>query len=352
MTDKNQHDTIRAVMWVNHELHLLDQRALPQRVEYLHLAHVASVAQAIKDMVVRGAPAIGIAAAYGVVLAARASYARVPQRWKQDISADLKQLADSRPTAVNLFWALARMQASIAVVEGDPGAALLAEAQRIHDEDITANRCMGALGAEVIAPGSGILTHCNTGSLATGGYGTALGVIRSAYAAGKVKEVFANETRPWLQGARLTAWELVQDNIPVTLLADSAAAYLMKLGKVQWVIVGADRITANGDVANKIGTYSLAVNARRHDVKFMVVAPTSTMDMKLMSGEDIPIEQRPATEVLSLGTQRVAAEGAQAWNPSFDVTPAELIDAIVTEKGVVHDPNRERMQALITRCNT
>jgi methylthioribose-1-phosphate isomerase len=354
VTDNKQHDTIRAVTWVNDQLQLLDQRVLPQRVEYLRLADAASVAQAIKDMVVRGAPAIGIAAAYGVVLAVRAGYARAPQRWKQDIAADLKLLADSRPTAVNLFWALARMQTAVsscAALDGDPRAALLAEAQRIHEEDIAANRRMGALGAELIAPGSGILTHCNTGSLATGGYGTALGVIRSAYAAGKVQDVFADETRPWLQGARLTAWELVQDNIPVTLLADSAAAYLMKLGKVQWVIVGADRITANGDVANKIGTYSLAVNAKRHDVKFMVVAPISTVDMKLASGEEIPIEQRPATEVLSLGAQRVAAEGAQAWNPSFDVTPAELIDAIVTEKGVVRGPNRERMQALLARCD-
>ena len=351
MTENNQHDSIRAVQWIDDQLQLLDQRVLPQRVEYLRLADAASVAQAIKDMVVRGAPAIGIAAAYGVVLAARARYAHAPTSWKQGISADLKQLADSRPTAVNLFWALARMQSTIAVLDGDPRAALLAEAQRIHDEDIAANRRMGALGAELIAPGSGILTHCNTGSLATGGYGTALGVIRSAYAAGKVSEVFADETRPWLQGARLTAWELVQDHIPVTLLADSAAAYLMKLRKVQWVIVGADRITANGDVANKIGTYSLAVNAKRHDVKFMVVAPISTVDMKLASGDEIPIEQRPAAEVLSLGTQRVAADGAQAWNPSFDVTPAELIDAIVTEKGVIHGPNRERMRALITRCD-
>ena len=351
MTEHKRYDSIRAVLWVNDELQLLDQRVLPQRVEYLRLADVASVAQAIKNMVVRGAPAIGIAAAYGVVLAARARYARAPQSWKQDIAADMQQLAESRPTAVNLFWALARMQSNIAVLDGDPQAALLAEAQRIHEEDIAANRRMGALGAELIALGSGILTHCNTGSLATGGYGTALGVIRSAFAAGKVNEVFADETRPWLQGARLTAWELVQDTIPVTLLADSAAAYLMKLGKVQWVIVGADRITANGDVANKIGTYSLAVNAQRHDVKFMVVAPISTVDMQLASGAEIPIEQRPAEEVLSLGTQRVAAEGARAWNPSFDVTPAELIDAIVTEQGVVRGPNRERMRALIMRCN-
>lgn len=337
------HDTIRAVAWVENELHLLDQRLLPQQNTTLRCEHAQDVAQAIKDMVVRGAPAIGIAAAYGVVLAARDAYLRAQGQWKQQIEGDLTALEQSRPTAVNLFWALKRMRRAMDSISGDPVGTLLAEAQRIHVEDIAANQRMGAFGAELIAPGSGILTHCNTGSLATGGYGTALGVIRSAYAAGKAVQVYADETRPWLQGARLTAWELVQDRIPVTLLADSAAAYLMKLGKVQWVIVGADRITANGDVANKIGTYGLAVNAKRHGVKFMVVAPTSTIDLQLANGEEIPIEQRPADEVLSLGGQRIAAEGAHAWNPSFDVTPAELIDAIVTERGVVLNPSRAQM---------
>lgn len=344
------HDTIRAVAWIDNQLELLDQRLLPQQTERLRYAHAADVARAIKDMVVRGAPAIGIAAAYGVVLAARDAVARASTAWKSAIKADLDTLAQSRPTAVNLFWALKRMQRTIDAANGDPVATLLAEAQRIHDEDIAANRRMGALGAELIGANSGILTHCNTGSLATGGYGTALGVIRSAYAAGNVAQVYADETRPWLQGARLTAWELVQDKIPVTLLADGAAAYLMKLGKVQWVIVGADRITANGDTANKIGTYSAAVNAKHHGVKFMVVAPLSTIDMSLSDGSAIPIEQRPKEEVFSLGGKRVAAEGADAWNPSFDVTPAELIDAIVTEKGVVHAPTKERMHALVTRC--
>lgn len=349
MRMNTSHDTIRAVAWVENQLHLLDQRVLPQQKNTLCLSHARDVAQAIKDMVVRGAPAIGIAAAYGVVLAARDAMARAPAAWQQEIKDDLLALEQSRPTAVNLFWALKRMQRAIEAAVADPVAALLAEARLIHEEDIAANRRMGALGAELIAAGSGILTHCNTGSLATGGYGTALGVIRSAYATGKVTQVYADETRPWLQGARLTAWELVQDRIPVTLLADSAAAYLMKLGKVHWIIVGADRITANGDVANKIGTYSLAVNAKRHGVKFMVAAPISTVDLQLASGEEIPIEQRPADEVLNHGGRRIAAEGAQAWNPSFDVTPAELIDAIVTERGVVLNPNRDRMRALITQ---
>ncbi len=348
MTDV-QHDTIRAIVWVNNELQLLDQRALPQRTEYLRYQHAADVARAIKDMVVRGAPAIGITAAFGVALAARDALARAGAKWKEAIEADLQTLTASRPTAVNLFWALKRMRSVIASAGTDPFARLLAEAQTIHAEDIAANRRMGALGAELIGNGSGILTHCNTGSLATGGYGTALGVIRSAYAAKKVTHVYADETRPWLQGARLTAWELVQDNIPVTLLADGAAGYLMQQGKVHWVIVGADRITANGDTANKIGTYSAAVNAKYHGVKFMVVAPTSTIDMALADGSAIPIEQRPKDEVLGFAGHRVAPEGAGAWNPSFDVTPAALIDAIVTENGVVQNPNRERMHALITR---
>jgi methylthioribose-1-phosphate isomerase len=344
-----QHDTIRAVAWVNDALQLLDQRILPQRTEYLRFQHAADVARAIKDMVVRGAPAIGITAAYGVALAARDALAHAGAQWREAIEADLERLAASRPTAVNLFWALKRMRLAIADAGADPYARLLAEARAIHDEDIAANRRMGALGAELIGANSGILTHCNTGSLATGGYGTALGVIRSAYAAHKVTRVYADETRPWLQGARLTAWELVQDNIPVTLLADGAAGYLMQQGKVQWVIVGADRITANGDTANKIGTYSAAVNAKHHGVKFMVVAPISTIDMSLADGGAIPIEQRPKEEVLGFGGQRVAAQGADAWNPSFDVTPADLIDAIVTERGVVHRPNADRMQALIAR---
>ncbi len=343
-----RYDTIRAVQWRDGRLVLLDQRRLPQVEEYLVYEDAVAVAGAIRDMVVRGAPAIGIAAAYGVVLAAQQRYAMDAANWKGLVQGDIQVLAQSRPTAVNLFWALARMGEVLSRVEGKPVAALLAAAQAIHEEDIAANRRMGELGAALIGEGcSGVLTHCNTGSLATGGYGTALGVIRSAYASGKFQEVFADETRPWLQGARLTAWELVRDRIPVTLLADGAAAHLMKMGKVQWVIVGSDRIAANGDVANKIGTYSAAVNARHHGVKFMVVAPTSTVDMSIEHGGLIPIEGRAADEVLALGGQRVAAEGASAWNPAFDVTPAELVDAIVTEKGVVLNPTAEKMAQLM-----
>ncbi|MFA5531393.1 MAG: S-methyl-5-thioribose-1-phosphate isomerase [Thiohalomonadaceae bacterium] len=347
----NQHDTIRAVEWNDGQLRLIDQRLLPQDARYNTYGDATAVAGAIRDMVVRGAPAIGVTAAYGVVLAGRARFTEAGANWKGAIEQDLATLAASRPTAVNLFWALDRMKARIAALDGsNPEAALLAEAMAIHEEDVAANYRMGELGAALIeATGGAVLTHCNTGSLATGGYGTALGVIRSAYAGGRIAHVFADETRPWLQGARLTAWELVQDRIPVTLLADGAAGYLMKQGKVSWVIVGADRIAANGDTANKIGTYSAAVNAKYHGVKFMVVAPTSTIDMSLPTGAGIPIEQRAAEEVLALAGKRVAAEGALAWNPSFDVTPAELIDAIVTEKGVVLNPTVEKMQDLMAR---
>ncbi len=343
------HDTIRAVDWRDDQLILLDQRRLPREEVYLALDEVEAVASAIRDMVVRGAPAIGITAAYGVVLAARARYAAEGRAWREAIEGDLARLAEARPTAVNLVWALERMRNRAAALEGerDPAAALLAEARRIHEEDVAANRHMGELGAALIEGGSGVLTHCNTGSLATGGYGTALGVIRTAYAGGRVAEVFADETRPWLQGARLTAWELVRDGIPAMLIADGAAAALMRTGRVQWVVVGADRIAANGDVANKIGTYSLAVAARHHGLRVMVVAPTSTVDLAVVRGEDIPIETREASELLSLGGEPIAAPGIAAWNPVFDVTPAELIDAIVTERGVVRRPSPDSMLAMM-----
>lgn len=344
--DTSQHDSLRAIVWQDQQLQLLDQRVLPHQQQILTLDNAPATAAAIKDMVVRGAPAIGITAAYGVVLAARTAYAKAGADWQQAIREDMNILAASRPTAVNLFWALERMQALFADIQGDPEPALLAAAQQIHADDIAANQRMGAFGAALLPAKSAVLTHCNTGSLATGGYGTALGVIRSAYADGKLERVYADETRPWLQGARLTAWELVHDQIPVTLLADSAAASLMRTGRVSWVIVGADRIAANGDTANKIGTYSLAVLARQHGVKVMVAAPLSTIDRQLDNGDLIPIEDRGPTEVLSLGGQLVAAQGADAWNPVFDVTPAELIDAIVTEQGVVENPSREGIAAL------
>jgi methylthioribose-1-phosphate isomerase len=345
---EHPHDTIRAITWHDDRLLLLDQRRLPAQQTYVELDDAAAVASAIRDMVVRGAPAIGIAAAYGVVLAARSALGQAGAGWRQAVEADVQQLAAARPTAVNLFWALDRMRRVIAEVsESDAMHRLSTEARRIHDEDISANRRMGELGAALIETPCSVLTHCNTGSLATGGYGTALGVIRSAYAAGRIRQVFADETRPWLQGARLTAWELVQDGIPVQLLVDSAAPYLMASGQVGWVITGADRVTANGDVANKIGTYAAAVAARHHGVRFMVVAPTSTVDMSLASGSEIPIETRAAEEVLGCAGQRIAAAGAGAWNPVFDVTPAALIDAVVTERGVVRNPGRKGMAALM-----
>ncbi len=343
-----RHDTIRAVLWEDDRLKLLDQRLLPAEEVWLDYSDAAAVADAIREMVVRGAPAIGITAAYGVVLAARRRFAEAKDAWRAAIQADFERLASSRPTAVNLFWALERMGRVMDTVEGDPEPALLAEAKRIHEEDIAANYRMGELGAALIAAeGKAVLTHCNTGSLATGGFGTALGVIRAAYDAGRIAQVYADETRPWLQGARLTAWELVKDSIPVTLLADGAGAHLMRRGQVSWLIVGSDRIAANGDVANKIGTYHAAIAARHHGVKVMVVAPTSTVDMALPNGDRIPIENRAEEEVLCLGGRRVAAEGAEAWNPAFDVTPAELIDAIVTEKGVVERPTAEKMAAMM-----
>lgn len=340
-------DRVRAVIWREDALELLDQRLLPAQMRYRRLTTATEVAEAIRDMVVRGAPAIGIAAAYGVVLAARARRIRSPRCWRESLREDLQQLAASRPTAVNLFWALRRMEGVIDETSGDPVERLLAEAQAIHQEDIAANRRMGQLGAAALGERGAVLTHCNAGALATGGYGTALGVIRSGYAAGLIEQVYADETRPWLQGARLTAWELVQEQIPVTLLADGAAAALMRQGQVRWVIVGADRVAANGDVANKIGTYGLAVAARRHGVRFMVVAPTSTIDLAIPDGTAIPIEQRAAEELLTLGGQPVAAAGAAVWNPSFDVTPAELIDALVTERGVVWAPDATTMVAMM-----
>ncbi len=340
------HDTIRAIEWRDDRLYLLDQRLLPHRQHYLAFETAPAVADAIRDMVVRGAPAIGITAAYGVVLAVRNAWAREPQDWRRLVEPELVRLGEARPTAVNLHWALQRMRRVMEAVDADPGPRLLQEAFRIHEEDVAANRRMGELGAALIETPCAVLTHCNAGAMATGGYGTALGVIRAAYAAGRIREVFADETRPWLQGARLTAWELVQEQIPVTLLVEGAAAWLMAQKKVDWVIVGADRIAANGDVANKIGTYSAALHARRHGVRFMVVAPLSTIDVEMPDGASIPIEQRPPEEVLTLGDQSVAATGAAAWNPSFDVTPAELIDAIVTERGVIVKPDRSKIAAL------
>lgn len=337
-TDTIEEEPFKAVQWRDDRLVLLDQRRLPGEESYIELEDAGAVAAAIRDMVVRGAPAIGISAAYGVVLAAR-------QRRTGDgvdrngLKADLDRLILARPTAVNLAWAVERMRRVVAATADDQlDQALVDEARSIHAADVAANHRIGELGAGLIDEPGSVLTHCNAGALATGGYGTALGVIRSAFQAGRIDRVYAGETRPWLQGARLTAWEMVKAEIPVSLIPDGAAAWLMRQGVIRWVIVGADRITANGDVVNKIGTYSLAVNARHHGVKFMVAAPNSTIDPDLASGEDVPIEFRDAGELLGFSGQSVAAPGAEAWNPVFDMTPAALVDAIVTEAGVVEKP--------------
>ena len=334
-TNLSSHDSIRAVQWQGDHLRLLDQRLLPGEESWIECRDAAQVTQAIRDLAVRGAPAIGIAAAWGVAMAKQQGAVLEPV---------LASLRGARPTAVNLMWALERMKRRAAA--GADADALVREAQAIQDEDLAANQRMGELGASLISAGSGVLTHCNTGSLATAGYGTALGVIRAGVAADRIARVYAGETRPWQQGARLTMWELVRDGIPAQLIADSAAAHLMKSGAVQWVIVGADRIAANGDTANKIGTYQLAIVAKYHGVKFMVVAPSSTVDMATGNGEEIEIELRDPTELLFTAGRRTVVEGAHAWNPVFDVAPAELIDAIVTERGVIERPNSMAMQAM------
>ncbi len=348
--DYARYDHIRPIRWTGDALELLDQRRLPFEVEYLRCETSDDVAAAIHALAVRGAPAIGISAAWGVVLAAREVQAGDAAQAAAALELPLSRLNAARPTAVNLAWALARMRAALLRAGAGDGmdwrAALEAEARAIETEDLAANRNMGMLGAALIEAGSGVLTHCNTGSLATAGFGTALGVIRAGVAQGRIGKVFAGETRPWLQGARLTAWELQQDGIDATLIADSAAAHLMKTGQVQWVVVGADRICANGDTANKIGTYQLAIAARHHGVGFMVVAPSSTVDMATASGESIEIEEREPGELHGIGGARTVAEGIGAWNPVFDVTPHDLIGAIVTEKGVVERPDADRMRAL------
>lgn len=339
------HLTVSALEWTGVCLKVLDQRQLPDQVIYHDYTNAREVAQAIFSMQVRGAPAIGIAAAYGVVLSLKQYYAETNPTWREQVAADTQHLAESRPTAVNLFWALDLMQKALQQQTGNPILALQALAEKIHADDIAANHTMGELGADILGQAKGVMTHCNAGALATGGYGTALGVIRSAYKRG-LRKIYAGETRPWLQGARLTVWELAQDGIPATLIADSAAAWLMASGAIDWIIVGADRIAANGDVANKIGTYSLAVLAKQHGVKMMVVAPTSTLDGSIASGAEITIEQRQQTELLpACYLQKNSL--VDAWNPVFDVTPAHLISAIVTERGVILNPATEGVRSLL-----
>jgi len=333
---------ITPLRWESDRLVLVDQTRLPAEEVERVCATWQEVADAIRTLVVRGAPAIGVAAAFGVVLAARASRARDFEAWQADIEEAVKGLAATRPTAVNLFWALERMQRRVLTGRGQPldatRAALTAEAQAILDEDLAANRAMGAHGAALVPANARILTHCNAGALATAGYGTAVGIIRAAHERGKLALVWVDETRPVMQGSRLTAWEMVKEGIPHRLISDVVAASVMKRGEVDLVVTGADRIAANGDTANKIGTYGLAVLARHHGIPFYVAAPSSTIDPSIPSGASIVIEERDAAEVRQVAGRPTAPAASPVYNPAFDVTPAELITAIVTERGVFRPP--------------
>jgi methylthioribose-1-phosphate isomerase len=340
---------IPTVAWENGVVVMIDQRRLPAEQVTLRCRDHHEVAQAIREMAIRGAPAIGVAAAFALALGvanSRAEGRELRAEWSDICS----ELAATRPTAVNLFWAIERMRQRYDALAGEGGdalrQALLAEALTIQQDDVAACRRMGDLGADLLPSEARILTHCNAGALATAGYGTALGVVRSAARAGKVRAVFADETRPWLQGARLTVWELMQDGIQATLIAEGAAGHLMAEGEINAVVVGADRIAANGDVANKIGTYSIAVLAKEHALPFYVAAPVSTLDLHTASGKDIPIEERPAHEVTHLAGQRVAPEGTLVRNPAFDVTPHRYVTAIVCERGVAHPPYGESLARL------
>jgi methylthioribose-1-phosphate isomerase len=330
---------VPTVQWHEGAVRLLDQSRLPETVEFLDCRDVEAVALAIRELKVRGAPAIGVTAAMGVALGAQHISATEYAPFAKELLAVCDRLAATRPTAVNLFWAIDRMKQKLSALRHEPVAAIKAalrnESQVILEEDIALCKAMGRHGAALIQKGQTILTHCNAGALATAGYGTALGVVRAAWEQGKAIQVIADETRPVLQGARLTAWELMQDNIPVTLITDNMAGALMRQGKIHLCIVGADRIAANGDVANKIGTYTVAVLAKAHGIPFYVAAPYSTIDLQTKSGADIPIEQRNAQEVTTIhGGRPVAPTGVSVYNPAFDVTPAELVSGIITERGV------------------
>lgn len=346
-------EKVKAIDWRDGVLYLLDLRVLPFEENWIACTCAADVAEAIGSLVVRGAPAIGISAAYGVVLAARARMAEGGD-WQAALEADFALLAQARPTAANLFWALDRMRDRLGRLKEhtEPLAVLEAEAIAIHESDREANLTMAQHGIELIRRHQGneqtLLTYGNAGALASGGIGTALGVIRAGYLEGMVERVYAGETRPWLQGSRLTAWELAREGIPVTLCADSALAHLMKTKGITWVVVGADCIAANGDVASKIGTYQLAVSAMHHGVRFMVVAPSTSIDLNLATGEDIPLEEREADELLDYAGTRVAPP-VEAFNPVFDVTPADLIDVIVTERGIVERPDTAKLAQLMCR---
>jgi methylthioribose-1-phosphate isomerase len=329
---------------------MIDQRKLPADEIYVRCTTAAQVARAIKTMVIRGAPAIGVAAAMGIALGVRTSKATGTQKLAAEFYKTCEQMAATRPTAVNLFWAIERMKRAFAKAVEDGESVdqikdrLDREAQAIHDEDVASCRAMGAHGSEVVPADARILTHCNAGALATAGYGTALGVIRGAVEAGKKVAVFADETRPFLQGARLTAWELVRDGIPTTVITDNMSGALMRQGRVDLVVVGADRIAANGDTANKIGTYGVAVLAREHKIPFYVAAPLSTIDLECPDGSQIPIEERNKKEVTHVGGSQIAPDGALVWNPAFDVTPHHLIAGIITERGILRAPYIESLK--------
>ena len=346
---------IKTVEWTSEGVRMLDQRLLPTEEKYLTLRSYEEVADAIKKMVVRGAPAIGVSAAMGLALGASQSVGTSVADLEFDFKFMCQVMEATRPTAVNLFWAVERMRGVVAKAKAEKihdveeiKNRLTAEALTIFQEDLDANRALGRFGGELIADGATVLTHCNAGALATAGdYGTALGVIRGAIDAGKKVAVIADETRPFLQGARLTAWELAKDNIPVTVITDSMAGHVMKQGKVDCVVVGADRIAANGDAANKIGTYMVAVLAKQHNIPFYVAAPVSTVDLATATGDDIPIEQRDAKEVTHLRDVQLTPDDVAVHNFAFDVTPHELIDAIITDRGVARAPYSESLQSLV-----
>lgn len=345
---------INTVQWTSEGVRMLDQRLLPNEEKYLMLRSYDEVAEAIKKMVVRGAPAIGVSAAMGLALGASQSVGMSVSDLEDDFAYMCEVMGKTRPTAVNLFWAIQRMRDALEREKARTSnvdqikEALVTEALQIFQEDIDANRALGRYGADLIADGATVLTHCNAGALATAGdYGTALGVVRGARDAGKRVAVIADETRPFLQGLRLTAWELAKDNIPVTVITDNMAGHVMKSGQVDCVVVGADRIAANGDAANKIGTYMVAVLAKQHNIPFYVAAPISTLDLSLTSGDQIPIEERDQKEVTHIGELQLAPDGISVQNPAFDVTPHELIAAIITDKGVAREPYVRTLRELI-----
>ncbi len=343
---------IKTLEWTDEGVLMIDQRLLPTEEVYPVFKTYDEVAYAIKEMVIRGAPAIGVAAAMGVALGARDIKTNDPGEFDLAFDHICQVIGSTRPTAVNLFWAIERMRNLYSKLKGENASLdeirlrLIAESKQMHVEDVAANRAMGRFGAELIPDNATVLTHCNAGALATAGYGTALGVIRAAVEAGKKIAVFADETRPFLQGARLTAWELHKDNIPVTLITDNMAGHFMKAGKIDCIVVGADRIASNGDVANKIGTYSVAVLAKENNIPFYVAAPISTLDMNIGSGEQIPIEERVTTEVTHVKGAQLAPEGINVANPAFDVTPNRYVAAIITERGVARPPFTESLRRL------